>query len=142
MAGSSGAGGDRSVNIGGNVTGSSIVTGDDNVVQTTYQQVTLPPPDSVDISAELRDLREALAGLDSPDRRKIENALGDAEDELAKSDPDKDEVGNAVDRALKYASKAQGFAEVAEKLAPHVKNAAAWLGKNWYKILPVVGLTV
>ncbi len=118
------------------------MTGDGNVVQTTYQQVILPSPDSVDIAAELRALREVLAGLDTPDRRKIENAFSDVDDELARHDPDRDEVGGAMDRALRYASRAKDFAAAAENLAPHVKNAAAWLGQNWHKIPAVVGLSV
>ena len=81
------------------------MTGDGNVVQTTYQQVILPSPDSVDIAAELRAIREVLVGLDTPDRRKIENAFSDVDDELAKPDPDRDEVGGTMDRALRYASR-------------------------------------
>ena len=142
MARSPSSGGNRSVDIGGNVTGSTIVTGDHNVAQTTYPHVTLPPAESVDISIALNALREVLAQLHSPDGRKIDNALRDAKDELAKTEPDKDAVGRALERALDYASKADKFAEVIEKLAPHLKKAAAWLGENWYKILGVVGLTV
>ena len=67
MENSSGSRGDRSVSIGGDATGSSIVTGDDNVVTTKYEQVTLPAAESVDISAELTALREVLEKLDSPD---------------------------------------------------------------------------
>ena len=142
MENSSGSSGDRSVIIGGDATGSSIVTGDRNIVETNYQQVTLPPAESVNISAELNALREALEKLDAPDGRKIANALTDAEDELTKPEPDKDEVGKALERALEYASKADEFADATEKLVPHVKSVAAWLGKNWYKILGVVGLAV
>ena len=36
----------RSVSIGGNVSGSGIVTGDSNVVNVTYQKITLPDPGS------------------------------------------------------------------------------------------------
>ena len=140
LGNSSGSSGNRSVSIGRDATGSSIVTGDDNVVTTNYQQVTLPPAESVNISAELSALREVLEKLDSPDGTKIANALTDAQDELTKPEPDKDEVGKALQRALEYAGKAEKFFDVSEKLAPHVKNVAAWLGQNWYKILGVVGL--
>jgi hypothetical protein len=60
-----------------------------------------------------------LARLDAPDHRKIENALSDAEDEVAKPHPNKDEVGKALARALDYAQKAQGFAKAIETLKPH-----------------------
>ncbi len=139
---SSGSSGNRSVSIGGDATGSSIVSGDRNVVTTNYQRVTLPAAESVDISAELKALRGILEKLDSPDGRKIANALTDAEDELTKPEPDKDEVGKALQRALEYADKAERFADVTEKLVPHLKSVAAWLGQNWYKILGVVALVV
>jgi hypothetical protein len=49
-------------------------------------------------------------------------------------------IGGALERALRHAGKAAGFAEVAGKIAPHVQNAVAWLGENWRKLLPLVGL--
>jgi len=69
-------------------------------------------------------------------------AFEDAQEELKKPEPNKDEVGQAIDRALNYAQKANGFVEAIDKLRPHVTNAAAWLGENWYKLLSLVGLTV
>ncbi|NEP16647.1 MAG: hypothetical protein F6J97_07025 [Leptolyngbya sp. SIO4C1] len=104
------------------------------------QQAALPEPERVDILAELAALREILTQLESPDQRKINNALEDAEAELEKPEPDKDEVGQALDRALNYAEKANGFAEAIDQLRPHVEQAAGWLGKHWHKILAVVGL--
>ncbi|NJP08221.1 MAG: hypothetical protein HC866_01055 [Leptolyngbyaceae cyanobacterium RU_5_1] len=103
-------------------------------------QVSLPDPKDVDIATELNRLREILAALETDDRGKISNALNDAEEELKKPKPDKDEVGGALDRALNYAKKAQGFVEVIEKLKKPVTNTAAWLGENWYKLLAVIPL--
>lgn len=130
----------RSVSVGGSVTGGAIVTGDSNTVSVQYQQAALPPPESVDMAAELKALKEALANLQTPDRRKIDNALDEAEDELKKTQPDKDEVGKAMERALGYAQKGEGFSGALEKIAPRVEKAAAWLGENWYKLLSFVGL--
>jgi len=131
----------RSVSIGGNVTGSAIVTGDRNVVK-----VTLPKPASVSIKDELAALRAILAELQTSDadRRRIDRALDDAEAELEipEAEQDRDLIGGAMERAIQYAEKVEGFAEKIEKLKPHIKNAAAWLGQNWHKLLPVVGLTV
>ncbi len=124
------------------MTGSAIVTGDSNTVSVQYQQTALPPPESVDMATELKALREALSSLQTPDRRKIDNALDEAEDELKKPQPDKDEVGKAMERALGYAKKAEGFSGALEKITPRVEKAAAWLGENWYKILSFVGLMV
>ncbi len=94
------------------------------------------------MNAVMGALAEILTQLESPDRRKIVNAVDDAQEELKKPNPDKDEVGQALDRALGYAEKANGFAEAMDKLRPHVEKAASWLGEHWYKLLPIVGLTL
>lgn len=130
------------MNVGGKVTGSIIQTGDGNVASLHYQPASLPPPDKVDIAKELAGLKEKLARLESADRKKIDNALDEAREELTKPKPDKDEIGKALDRALEYGKKAQGFAKIVEELKPYVSNAAAWLGENWYKIVGAVGLVV
>jgi len=132
----------NSVHIGGSVSGGAIVTGNQNTVSVQVQQATLPEPETVDIKAELVALKAALSQLASEDQRKINNALEDAEIELEKPEPDKDEVGQALTRALNYAEKANGFAEVIDNLRPHVEAAAGWLGKHGYKLLPLVGLAL
>ncbi len=134
--------GDRSVSIGRDARNTVIVTGDRNRVTQTLKRVSLPPPESVDIKAELAALRAALALLAAPDARKIENAVGDAEDELQKPAPDKDEIGKALDRAIGYAQKADGFATAAERLVPHVVQIAGWLGTAGLALLRVFGLTI
>jgi hypothetical protein len=138
--------GDRSVSIGGKVSGSAIVTGDHNVVKVSYQKTTLPEPSEVNIREELAALRSILLELQASeaDRRRMERALEDAatETELPEAEQDKDVIGGAMERAIQYAEKAEDFTEKISKITPHLKNAAAWLGKNWHNILAVVGLTV
>src|SRR5262249_15309851 len=132
---------DHSVHIGGNASDNVIQTGDRDLAFVHAQRATLQPSEHVDMRAELVALREVLTRLESPDRRKIANALSDAEDELAKPQPDKNEVGKALERTLDYAKKAEGFAKAITTLQPHVTNAAAWLGEHWHKLLDFVGLT-
>lgn len=132
----------RSVSIGGSMTNGAIITGDSNTASIQVQQAALPQLESVNIQAELIVLREVLAQLQAPDQRKIERALEDAEEELKKPEPNKDEVGQALERALNYAQKANGFAEAINKLRPHVEKAAVWLGEHWHKLLPLVRLAV
>ena len=133
----------RSVSIGGSVTGSAIQTGGYDTANVNFQQVIiLPAPASVNIQEELNVLREIIAKLESSDRRKIDNAFEDIQEELNKAKPDKDEVGDALSRVLKYAKKAEGFASVMEKLQPHLTKTTAWLGCNWHKLLGFVGLTI
>lgn len=133
---------DRSVNIGEHATGSAIQAGDGNVASVHFQQASLPQPETIDIQAELAALKAILTQLESTDQCKIENALEDAEEELRKPEPNKDEVCQALDRALTYAEKANDFAEVINKLQPHVEKTAGWLGRNWYKLLAIVGIAI
>jgi hypothetical protein len=132
----------NNIAIGGSVTGSAITSGDNNTISVTFQTANLPAPDSVNIQAEIDALGKILATLSSPDRRKINNALEEIDEELEKPEPDKDEVGKALDRAMTYAQKANGFAEAMDQLRPHVEKTAAWLGQNWYKLLSLVGLAI
>jgi hypothetical protein len=124
------------------ITGSSIVTGDHNVVSTTMKQITLPPADQVDVKAELVALREALAGMRKvPDRGKLDRAIEDAVEETAKPEPDKEEVGGALERAVKYAKAADDFADHADKLLPRLAALASWLGPVGHGLLSLLGLS-
>lgn len=133
--------GNRTVHIGGNASGNSFVTGDHGTVRTQYQGI-LPSPDHVDIKAEIAALRVALGALSAPDQGKLERALADAEEEAAKQEPDPDEIGGALDRALGYARKASGFAEQAATLKPHLEAACSWLGQSWHQLLGAAGSDV
>lgn len=132
----------RSVSIGGGVTGGAIQVGDYDSANINFQQVSLPAPASVNIETELNALREILAKLETSDRRKIDNAFEDAQDELKKPQPDKNEVGKALERAFDYAQKAGGFASTIATLEPHLTKTTAWLGENWHKLLSLVNLTL
>ncbi len=138
----SGDSSNRSVSVGGDASGNIIQTGDNNVASLQFTQTTLPPPESVDIKAELAALGELVGQLQSEDEKKIGRALEDAQNEVAKSEPNRDEVGDALERALKYAQKADGFVETAVNLKGHMTNVVSWLGDNWHKLLPLVGLTL
>ena len=121
-----------SINIGGNATGNVIIAGDKNRAALYSEQVALPP--EVNINAELAALREVLSKLQSPDQLKIDNAMSEAEAELQKKEPDKDEVGKALD----YSKKAGTFSQIIQNLQPHVIGAVAWLGENWRFLIDLV----
>jgi hypothetical protein len=133
---------DRSVSFGGSVTGSAIVTGDNNTTSLQFTQTTLPPAETIDIRAELAAVRDLLRQLRSETSKKIDRAMEDALDEIKKPEPDRDEVGDALHRALKYAKQAEGFADTTSNLKQHVTNAVSWLGDDWRKLLSLVGLTL
>ncbi len=109
--------GNRTIHVGGNAVNSVLNTGDHARIG-----------GNIDLATEIRALREALNTLTGPDHDKMTRALDDAQDEAKKAAPDKTEVGSALTRALKYAKTAAGFADVAEKLAPHLASLGHWLG--------------
>ncbi len=138
----SGTGDNRSVTAR-DITGSSVVTGDQNIVSTTMRQVPLPPAETVDVKAELAALRELIAQLQNvPDRGKADRALQDAADEAEKPQPDKAEVGSAVERAVKYAKSASDFGDQAEKLLPRLAAIASWAGTAGRGLLAMAGIAI
>jgi uncharacterized protein YjbI with pentapeptide repeats len=124
----------RNVNIHGNANHSIIQAGDSN---TAEQHITLPPPERVNIQAELAALKEILAGFQRP---VIDAVMVEVEEEIAKPNPDKSVVATTLETGLTYARNLQGFAEAMDQLRPHVQNAAGWLGEHGTKLLPLVGL--
>ena len=132
------SGSSYSISIGGQVRDSVVVAGSRNVVTQHGRSIALPPADTVDIRAELAALRAALEPLQPPDAGKIERAFADADEELEKPEPDKGEIGRAIERILGYAGKAAAFSTAAATLAPHIAAIAAWLGTGWERLLDMV----
>ncbi len=129
---------DRSIKIGRDSIGSANVSGDNNQVRVDYRG-SLPQAEDVDNRADLEAIRALLQELGGHDPTTHETALSDAETEAKKEEPDADELGDAMDRAIKYAKKANGFAEQASKLKPHLEAVCGWLGQNWHKLLSAAG---
>lgn len=132
-------GDDRSVKAG-NIIGSVATTGDNNLVSTRMQQITLPLPDAVDVKAELAALRELVTKLNLQDRGKLNRAIEDATEETSKADPDKEEVAGAAGRIVKYAKAADDFDEHVTKLLPHIAALGSWLGTAGYALLKAAGI--
>ncbi|MES2444647.1 MAG: hypothetical protein V4574_17620 [Pseudomonadota bacterium] len=135
--------GERSVNAGGNITGSIIQTGDNNTA--TLTATALPDAASVDIAAVLTELRAVLASVAGPDAAKIGRALDDADEEAARSEPDKAEIAGTLTRAVALAKKASDFSEHLGKVQELVTKVAGWIGAAGPYLPPllaVVGLSL
>jgi uncharacterized protein YjbI with pentapeptide repeats len=132
-------GDDRSISIGGDATGNLFQSGDGNTGKLEFQQVMLPPPESVNIQAELLALHNVLASLNDPVTDAYAQKL---QAEAEKPVPDESVIAQTLETGLTYAQNLQGFAEAIDKLRPHVQNAAGWLGQNGHKLLPLVGLVL
>ncbi|MEL4894897.1 hypothetical protein [Crocosphaera sp. Alani8] len=130
---------DRSIQVGGNVTGSAMVTGDSNTVSVEFQQASLPQSETVDIKAELMALHEILASLNDPIATGVAQKL---KEEASKPKPDKNIIATTLETGLSYAKNLSSFAEAMDKLQPRVEATVAWLGKHGYKLLPLVGLAL
>ena len=104
------------------------------------QQITLPPPETVDVRAELAALRELVAKLSLQDRGRFDRAAEDATEETSKADPDKEEVAGAVGRIVEYAKAADDFDEHVTKLLPHIAALGSWLGTAGYALLKAAGI--
>ena len=50
------------------------------------------------------------------------------------------EVGNALERAVKYAKAADDFGDHADKLLPRLASLASWLGANGHSLLSMLGI--
>lgn len=129
-----------SISVGGSVSESSLIVGDNNNVAMTIAKTTLPPAEGVDVRAELDGLREALAELGGGEAGKRDRAMQDALDEAQKPAPDKAEVLDSVRRALKYVDVAAEGAEKIDRLRQRIKPLAAWIGANAEPLLRMVGL--
>jgi hypothetical protein len=133
---------DRSVTVGRDMKSSIVQTGDQNRATLRLERITLPPADSVDMTQVLTQLRSITQTLDSSDKLKMENAVGDMHAELQKHSPDKNDIGSSLERFLKFAKKAAGYASTVESLKTPVTGAVAWLGSNWHSLLNSVGLSI
>lgn len=132
----------NTISIGGKADGNVFVVGDNisaGNIQTNVSN-NMPDPDTVDIRKEISALKQILANIDSPERKKLDRALEDAEEEAKKDTPDKDEIGSALERIMKYAKLSDNFAKIIGVLKPHVLSASAWLGSNWDKIARMIGM--
>ncbi|MER9082087.1 trypsin-like peptidase domain-containing protein [Mesorhizobium sp. M0895] len=134
--------GSRSISIGGNATDSVIVMGDRNKVAANIKAVRYSPVESVEyaisIKSELASIRAIIEQHGPGQAGEIGLALDDATEEVSRESPDRDEVGQALQRALQSAEKAKGFSEGIGNLAPHVRNTVLWLGDNWSRLLAYV----
>lgn len=132
--------GDRGVRIGRDAVGNVITTGDRNLVEAhvtaTKREAPLADPATVDVAKELAAIRALLTSLESEHAKKIGRALDDADEEAGKkTGANKDELGNALERALGYAKSASAFATTAMKLGPHLQSIVTWLGDKWTTLL-------
>ena len=124
----SGSGDNRSVTAR-DISGSSVVTGDQNIVTTTMKQVVAPR----DLLAELKNV---------PDRGRLDHAMQDAVEETAKPEPDKAEVGNALERVTRCTKAASDFTENAEKIVPRLVALGSWLGPAGRALLNSLGVAI
>jgi hypothetical protein len=82
-------------------------------------------------AGHLTTLGELLPPHALADARKVTHALGDVAVELAKADPDRAEVGEALGRALRYARLGGPDNGPEPELRAAVAAFQTWLGTEW-----------
>ena len=82
------------------------------------------------------------AGSGSNRTEKLARALADVDEEYALDNPDKSNMSNALERALKIAAQADGFVEKADQIRERVTKIAGWLGPYAAPVLAAVGLSL
>ncbi|MBL8660372.1 MAG: hypothetical protein JNM75_11525 [Rhodospirillales bacterium] len=111
------------------------------VITGRYAKTSVPAAHRVDMAAELARIRRVLTVLRAEDAILIEIALDEARYQFARSQPNADKIGAAVQRALDLASRDDGFDERREALVAPLRHVCAWLGAPWHRLLGFVGLT-
>lgn len=136
----------RSISIGGGAEGNVFVLGNQNETRASIvleiNRGDLPPAISVNIVAQLAALRELLAPLAAGEKPLVEAAIAEAEALAKKSNPPKDQIGNALERAVGYAGGAAKLMQSGEKLWPVLKAIGGWLGEHGLKFLQLAGIAV
>ncbi|MEL7486016.1 MAG: hypothetical protein AAGJ87_02245, partial [Pseudomonadota bacterium] len=133
---------DRSVSAGRDIVGSQVTTGDGNYNKMKDVSVAIPDAASVDLKKALDEFTEALAALQTDDRRKLDNALDDAAAEAEKDAPDEKELADSLERVGRYAKAADNFSEHAENIAERAAPLIAVLKTFGVGLAATLGISV
>jgi hypothetical protein len=131
---------DRSISIGGNVSGSVVIAGDENTLENVTVGASPPPSDQAAVLQALEELRALLVEIAGRDSRRVGNAIDEAIDEAKDPEPRKSVIAESLKRALEVASGATAFLEQVGKLRPSVEALVRWLGPSFAGMLKSVGL--
>jgi hypothetical protein len=131
--------GERSIGAGRDMKIVAAASGDKSIAIASSSETTVCGAPSIDAKAELAVLRQILSTLEDLDRKAL-TRLDEAAEEAAKPKPDHGEVQNLIEQATRYAKTANGFADQAGKLVPHLTRVAVWLGRAWSDWGPTLGL--
>ncbi|PKO20509.1 MAG: hypothetical protein CVU38_19750 [Chloroflexi bacterium HGW-Chloroflexi-1] len=114
------------VYAGGDISGSTIVTGDDNVVGSPAADASLA--DLTDLLAQIRALLPD-AGLDEDSNAAVTGELDDVEKQVARDKPNQAIVVAKLKTIAEFMAAAGGLAAAAGKLAPLVEKALQVAGQ-------------
>lgn len=134
-----GGGDNRSVTAR-DITGASLVTGDNNRVSTSMRQVSLPAAAEVDVRTELAALRRVLAGLEVPERGKLDPRHGGGRRGGSQAPPRQGGARRRARARAQVRKAAEDFGGHAERLAPRIAALGAWLGAHGRGLLANFGI--
>jgi hypothetical protein len=123
-----------SISVGGDVTGAALVTGRRNIATVIYTGT--DAPERQPVLEALAAIQTELARLPGP-KAPVAAALTATSVEAAtKEQPDKQQIGNFLETALKTGREIAEYAGVTEKLLPYVQTVTSWLGGEWTRASP------
>jgi hypothetical protein len=117
------------IKVGGNVVGSALAAGNQNV-----QTVTFSGSDAVErekVLEALQAIQSALKDLKGAPAKSAQREAAAAVDAAKEATANKADIGSALETALGAAKKAEEFASITSTLLPHVQTVASWLGAQW-----------
>jgi len=117
------------VSVGDHATHGDVIIGNNATVTHNTQ--------NQGIQADLKSLSELLLKCDLGDQRpKVEKLLTAAETEMKAETPDKEEIGNSLDRVLKIVKKT---GQLSDEIIPFGQKIGEYLGEYGETILEFVG---
>lgn len=126
-----------SIKISGKVTSSIINIGNNNTLTTGNTNRVLGDDDLLKYINELRDF---LMSFEQSSNRKLENAMNEAQEEASKPQPDKNELAESLERAVKYVKNAESFVGNTKQLANHLSPIVSWLGSSGMKLIEAASI--
>ena len=115
------------------------ITGDVHAASTTH--FPLPPANQVKITQELAGLRQALEGVQTPDRLALDHLLDEAGEESRKPSPDRAQLREILCSVIALVRPARNFGEQAPRILPRIAAIASWLGPHGPHLLVAASLT-
>ncbi|MGH1365343.1 MAG: hypothetical protein ACRBF0_17405 [Calditrichia bacterium] len=133
----------RNISVGGNVSGSVLITGDKNTVTHSSHNNTAPPAAGSLEEAKLclKEIKDILAKmqLSQANTIKTKKALETANEFIELENPLRSEIDEEIATAINLIREEDAFESYKAELRSPIEKLKNWLGDNWMHLATVVG---